>query len=74
MMQTIPLGWSYLKVIYEYLSKDTSEIGLRISNICIFSKWPPKKQKILIFISVNLKTLIRRPNVHLKGQEMQLNN
>ena len=50
MMQTIRLAWSYPKVIYKYLSQDTSEIGVCIPNICIFQndrKKPPEKSQIL---------------------------
>ena len=69
MMQTIPLAWSYLKVIQKYLSKDTSEIGLRNSNICIFQNGRQKLHKNRNFHICHVKIKIWRPNVHLKGQK-----
>ena len=73
MMQTIPLAWSYLKVLYKYLSKDTSEIGLRIPNICIFFKMAAKKLKNRNFHICHAQNVNLWPNVHLKSQDIQLN-
>ena len=73
MMQTIPLAWRDLKVIEKDISNDTSEIGLRIPNICIFFKMTAKKNtKRAICISAMHKLQFSvQSGLHLKGQEIK---